>query len=163
MEQLNHYESLKKVNIKNTNFQILLILCDISPENAGIILRSAEAFSVSQILYYGKNLDKIQKIKKISRGSKVKLDHTDLLSILSLKQSGYSLFALEITDTAKSIEEIKLTDKVCFIVGNEKTGVPSELLSICDKSYFIPMAGTISSLNVAVASSILMYSIFIKA
>jgi 23S rRNA (guanosine2251-2'-O)-methyltransferase len=49
------------------------------------------------------------------------------------------------------------TDPVCIIMGAEDTGVPYEHLKLCDEWIKIPMFGTIESLNVSVATGILLY------
>lgn len=48
---------------------------------------------------------------------------------------------------------------MAIIVGNEKTGVSSTLLKLADEKFFIPMKGTVQSLNVSVATGIILFSI----
>ncbi|MBI1812636.1 hypothetical protein HY285_05595 [Candidatus Peregrinibacteria bacterium] len=48
---------------------------------------------------------------------------------------------------------------MCIVVGHELTGVPWELLSLCDVTIQIPMLGKKESLNVAVAVGIALYAL----
>ena len=86
--------------------------------------------------------------------------HIEPLPILQkLKKQGWSLVALEITKDAIDISEYEPSDKVCLIVGHELTGVPDDILSLCDDVVFIPMLGKKESLNVAVAAGIALHQI----
>ena len=44
-----------------------------------------------------------------------------------------------------------------IIVGNEKEGVNQEILAIADKTILIPMKGMVQSLNVSVATALILY------
>jgi tRNA G18 (ribose-2'-O)-methylase SpoU len=46
-----------------------------------------------------------------------------------------------------------------LVVGSEAAGITPELLAICDQRLCIPMQGGVTSLNVAVATGILLYEI----
>ena len=156
MVQLNHYQTLEKMKNISLSSEIILFLCGISSENLGLILRSADIFGVKKVVYFGNELENKQKIKKLSRNSTVDLEFTDDKNFLHiLKEDGYLLVALEITDSAEPISQMKLNKKTCLIVGNEQHGIPQEMLDACEKSYYIEMASkNISSLNVAIATSI---------
>lgn len=77
--------------------------------------------------------------------------------LITLKEDGWSLVALEITPDAVDVAEYKPADRVCLIVGHELSGVPPEILSLCDAVVFIPMLGQKESLNVAVAAGIALH------
>lgn len=88
----------------------------------------------------------------------------DPLEILTkLKADGWSLVALEITPDAVDIIDYKPKDNVCLIVGHELTGVPPEILSLCDATVMIPMLGQKESLNVAVAAGIALHALRVAA
>jgi tRNA G18 (ribose-2'-O)-methylase SpoU len=80
--------------------------------------------------------------------------------ILSLKQLGIKICALELTSTSKPYYQIKANDlPICLIIGNEISGVSHELLDICDFSIEIPQYGIKQSLNVAVAYGIAVFDL----
>jgi TrmH family RNA methyltransferase len=47
----------------------------------------------------------------------------------------------------------------CLILGSEQKGLSAEQLSVCETSLALPMRGRASSLNLAVAAGILLYSL----
>jgi len=49
-----------------------------------------------------------------------------------------------------------------LVLGNEQKGLSQEQMAACDVTLSMPMKGRVSSLNLAVAAGILMYSIFDK-
>jgi len=53
--------------------------------------------------------------------------------------------------------ETSLRDPVAIIVGSEEKGISAQVLKMCDDLVSIPLYGNISSLNVSVAASLLMY------
>lgn len=58
---------------------------------------------------------------------------------------------------ASSIDDIKSTDKMAFVMGNEGNGVRDETIAMSDASLYIPI-DTMESLNVGVAAGIVMYT-----
>ena len=79
---------------------------------------------------------------------------------MNLKDSGYQIIALEITNTSTPLRHGSYMQKTCLIVGNEKKGIPEDILDVADSSYHIEMVGGhISSLNVSIATSIALYEI----
>ena len=48
---------------------------------------------------------------------------------------------------------------IALIIGNEGTGIRSELLAMCDKRVTIPQFGQVESLNAAVSAGILLYEV----
>lgn len=155
MKQLNHYETIAKMKIQSTD--LILCLCGISAENLGLIMRTADIFSVKEIYYLGSSELNYNKIKKNSRGSNVTITFLDGINKLfyDLKSQGYDIIALEITDSAIPLRTVKLKEKTCLVVGNEKTGVPQEILDMVDNACYIEMLGkNISSLNVSISTAI---------
>lgn len=79
-------------------------------------------------------------------------------AIRFLKESGVKVFAA--TEKAPSVYTNTSYDSpVAIVVGAEDTGVAMENLRICDEMVSIPQYGTIGSLNVSVAASIMIYEV----
>ncbi len=154
MRQLDHYEILTKM--PHAQHEIILFVCGLASENLGMIMRSADVFSVKQIYYYGEYIPAKKRAYKVSRGSSVPVIQTSDTKILTnLAEEGYKLISLEITDTAKPLRTYVFPEKCCLIVGNESQGVPQELLDISEDSCYIEMSGScIPCMNVAVSVSI---------
>lgn len=160
MKQLNHYESLEKM--PQINLDYVIYACSISSQNLGLISRSADIFGTKEI-YYLENDKTIneKQFKKLSRNSNVPIfPSKGLETLLKLKHEGYSIVALEITDTSVPLRKMNFKQKVCLIIGNEQNGIPQEILDLADYSCHIEMIGNhISSLNVSIATSIALYEI----
>ena len=79
-------------------------------------------------------------------------------TIVRLRESGIRVVgATEKTD--KLIYETNLTGPLAVIMGSEENGISPEYLKLCDEKVKIPMTGKIASLNVSVATGIIMYEI----
>ena len=65
-------------------------------------------------------------------------------------------------ENAVNHSEIEPQTEFALIMGNEGSGVDPELLAAADATVKIPMYGKAESLNVAVATGILLYTLFEK-
>jgi 23S rRNA (guanosine2251-2'-O)-methyltransferase len=73
-----------------------------------------------------------------------------------LKDSGVTVFAATEKATT-NYTEVTYNHPVAIIIGAEDTGVAAKNLRICDEMIKIPQFGTIGSLNVSVAASVIVY------
>ena len=79
-------------------------------------------------------------------------------SLKFLKESGLSIVAAT-EKTGKKYTEVKLDGPVAIIMGSEGKGISEEYLKFADEQVSIPILGDIDSLNVSVASGILLYEV----
>lgn len=127
------------------------------PGNIGTILRTSEAMGIDSIYYIKGTADFFSpKLVRASMGSiyfmKIKL----LKDIDYLKAKGYKIYA-SCLDNAVSATNSFTDDKIALIIGNESNGVSDELIDKSDKKIKIKIKGKAQSLNVAVATSMLLY------
>jgi 23S rRNA (guanosine2251-2'-O)-methyltransferase len=73
-----------------------------------------------------------------------------------LHMNGIKVFASEMT-ASKTIGETDLKEPCAIIMGSEDKGIYPALMKICDERIKIPMAGDFESLNVSVATGIILY------
>jgi 23S rRNA (guanosine2251-2'-O)-methyltransferase len=73
-----------------------------------------------------------------------------------LHLNGIKVFASEMQANAM-LHELNLNEPCCVVMGSEDKGVFPPLMKICDEKFKIPMAGTFESLNVSVATGIILY------
>ena len=73
-----------------------------------------------------------------------------------LKDEGFSLVATSLEESKNFFEE-DLSGKVILSVGNEGNGISEEIFELADKKVKIPMPGGAESLNVGVATSIILF------
>lgn len=74
-----------------------------------------------------------------------------------LRKDGFKIYASSISEDAKSIYELDLSEKVAIVLGNEHRGVSKEASQLADERIIIPMFGMVQSLNVSVAAAIILY------
>ncbi|HEY1074626.1 MAG TPA: RNA methyltransferase [Patescibacteria group bacterium] len=87
-------------------------------------------------------------------------EHTPstLETVTHLKKSGYTVIAVEITDTSQPIHPIS-SRPLAIVLGNEKEGINQEILALADEILHIPMHGVGKSLNVSVSYGIAGYEL----
>jgi 23S rRNA (guanosine2251-2'-O)-methyltransferase len=150
---------------------IVLMLDNIrSVHNVGSIFRTAETAGVSKVYCLGTTptpLDRFSQKRKDF--AKVALGAEDLVSweylesgeslIRRLKKDGFQIVALEQDQNSINFKKIKLGKNVALIVGNEVGGVSKSLLKLVDEIAEIPMKGKKESLNVSVATGIMLFEL----
>ncbi|MFI5270629.1 MAG: TrmH family RNA methyltransferase [Candidatus Saccharimonadales bacterium] len=156
---------------------IILLVHDIrSAHNVGSLLRTAEGLGVSKVLLSGytpyPSMPNDARLPHLSRKLTAQIDKTALGAseyiswehidepyslINELKASGYYIVGLEQTPDAINLSSFTAPDKCLLIIGREVEGVEQELLDVCDKTVYIPMAGKKESLNVVQATAIALY------
>ncbi|MDP6561918.1 MAG: TrmH family RNA methyltransferase, partial [Candidatus Peribacteraceae bacterium] len=77
--------------------------------------------------------------------------------IEKLKSDRWNVVALEIKEGAQEVSKYSPPEKTCLVVGHEVTGVPREIIDVCDDVVYIPMHGKKESLNVSVALGIALH------
>jgi 23S rRNA (guanosine2251-2'-O)-methyltransferase len=75
-----------------------------------------------------------------------------------LHLNGIKVFASEMT--AETVcQRIDFSDPCAIVMGGEEHGVYPALMKICDEKFKIPMLGDFESLNVSVATGIILYEV----
>lgn len=127
------------------------------PGNVGTVIRSADAFGASLIVYSPDTADPFS--PKAIRASMGSVYHVPLLcmpvpeAVTGLRKTGFSCFCGHLKGTETMPEHGQNT---AFIVGNEGNGVSEEVASLCTK-YRLPMPGRAESLNAAAFASVMLY------
>ncbi len=141
----------------------VLILDDIQdPGNLGTIIRSSVAFNIDTIILSNNTVDLYNdKVIRASEGMlfKINILRDDIVNVINhLKANNYSIYGTKV-DGGKDISTIKPSSKYALVMGNEGAGVKDEILNLCDEYLYIPMNSECESLNVGVATSIILYSL----
>jgi 23S rRNA (guanosine2251-2'-O)-methyltransferase len=151
-------------NAKKTSLPLILILDEIQdPHNVGAILRSAECSRVIGVLITKHNSATITTIvTKTSAGATehLKIAQVNNLSqtIDELKKNSFWIVGSSL-ENAKNYTEIDYKIPIALIVGNEEKGIRRLTAEKCDFLVKIPMLGKIQSLNVSVATGIILFEI----
>lgn len=152
------------INMQNKELKSgeLVVLVDKvqDPGNMGTIIRTAHAAGVAGIVMTKGTVDIYNdKTLRSTMGSifYIPIVEDDSLDFVkSLKKEGYKLVVSSLQGKNNFFEE-NLQGKVMIAVGNEGNGVSDEVYDIADIKVKIPMPGEAESLNVAVATSIMIY------
>jgi len=141
----------------------LLILDDIQdPGNLGTIVRSSVAFNIDTIVLSSNTVDLYNpKVVRATQGMifNINIIKRELLDfVLELKGKGYQIYATKVNG-GKSLKEVEKLKKFAIIMGNEGAGVKEELLDLADQYLYIDMNDKCESLNVGVATSIILYEL----
>jgi tRNA (guanosine-2'-O-)-methyltransferase len=80
--------------------------------------------------------------------------------IAVLKSEGFKVLAAHPAEGARDYREVDLTEPVAFMMGAELEGLSDEGLALADELLVIPMAGMVRSLNVSVATALLLFEAF---
>lgn len=148
----------EKVEIKGN---VILLDGLQDPGNVGTIIRSSVAFNIDTIVVGDNTVDIYN--EKVLRASEGMLYNVNIVkknlidAIKYLKDNNYTVIGTKV-DGGKNIKDINV-DKYAFVVGNEGNGISNEVLDLCDEYVYIKMNAAAESLNVGVASSIIMYEI----
>lgn len=75
----------------------------------------------------------------------------------TLKAQNMQLLAAHLSDEAVDYRDVDYTQPTCILLGNEKRGVSTEAALRADKHIVIPMLGMVQSLNVSVATAVILF------
>ena len=132
------------------------------PGNMGTILRTASALGIDMVILSNDCVD-IYNPKTIRsamgavfKQKTVKVPNAKDL-ITHLNGLGFETYAAALKQDAKELGGFKLSPKHCFVAGNEGHGLDADIIDACTSAVIIPMMPNNESLNVASASSILMW------
>lgn len=130
------------------------------PHNLAAIVRTADAVGIGEV--HATFPDGVKfRGHHTSSGAKrwVKTHRHESLTdgVKLLKEQGMQLLCANFSDEAVDFRSVDYTKPTCLLVGSELVGVSSEAAEIADKHVIIPMMGMVQSLNVSVATALILY------
>lgn len=130
------------------------------PNNVSAIIRSADAAGVHKIHAVWPD-PKMRTLSHTSAGARnwVEVDTHESIddAVGELKGQGMQILATNLSDTAVDFRDIDYTKPTAVILGGEKHGITPHALSMADQDIIIPMVGMVQSLNVSVASALILF------
>lgn len=149
---------------------LILILDNIrSLNNIGSVFRTADAFLIEKIYLCGITATPPHKdIHKTALGAteNVAWEYVEntLDVVQKLQNEKVSVWAIEQTEKAILLDAFqpKKNIKHAFILGNEVRGVAQEVVNACGQALEIPQFGTKHSLNISVATGVVVWDYFTK-
>ena len=160
-------EFLKNSEAKEKSI-VLMLDSIFDPQNFGALLRSCECFGVDAVIWSkNRGCDLTPVVSKASVGAS---ELIPLIKVTNLaeamrkfQEADYWSFTAEIGEGASKLTELTFPEKTLLIVGSEGKGVQNLLSRKADTKVYIPMYGKIDSLNVAQATSVLLYQWSLQA
>ncbi|MXP50367.1 tRNA (guanosine(18)-2'-O)-methyltransferase TrmH [Pantoea sp. Eser] len=130
------------------------------PHNVSAVIRTADAVGIHEVhAVWPSQRMRTQASASAGSNSWVKVvTHRTIGDVLAeLKQQKMQVLATHISADAVDFREIDYTRPTCILMGQEKTGITDEALALADQEIIIPMVGMVQSLNVPVASALILY------
>lgn len=157
------YSSLDEIikASKGKTQPLILILDEINdPHNFGAIIRSADAFSVDGIIIKSRNqVDVNMTVSKVATGAtnyvKIAMVNNISSAIKTLKDNGFWIYAAD-GSGKDDYQKVNYSGSVALVMGSEGFGISKLVLDNSDFVIKIPMTGHVNSLNVSVATGILL-------
>jgi 23S rRNA (guanosine2251-2'-O)-methyltransferase len=162
---LVQYLDLQQVidHVVNEGALPLFIMLDgvTDVRNIGAIARTALCCGAQAIIIPDKGVGALnEEALKSSAGALEKINICRVNSLMkavdSLHLNGIKVYASEMT-AAQPVFETDFKEPCCIVMGSEDKGVFPALMKICDGNIRIPMAGDFESLNVSVATGMILY------
>lgn len=157
MSQFEHQRH--KPGASLTRPRELVVACAPMRSNVNIssIARTASACAIERLILTGN----ASLISKIARDGADELEfsvHRTLKPVLiKLRRDGYRLVGLEQATNSVSMHDYKFSRRTAMVIGNERTGLTSDILDVLDDVVEIPVYGLPHSFNAATATSMMLY------
>lgn len=138
----------------------ILVLDNIQdPGNLGTIIRSAVAFGIDTIVASTDTVDVYNlKTLRSSEGMVFNINYVrkNLLEFLPRIKEKYTIYTTNVINGSR-VDKLEKKIPYAIIMGNEGNGVKDDISSFADETIYIPMNDACESLNVAIATSIILY------
>ncbi len=155
------------VSMKETSLEdvlkgdFLLFLENIQdPGNLGTLFRTAEGAGVKGIIISKGSADIYNpKVIRSTMGSIFRMPYIyveDIAPVIAKESSNMNIYAAAL-EGAKDYTTVSYTGRCGILIGNEGNGLKNETIKAAGKSVYIPMQGSVESLNASISGAILMY------
>ena len=133
------------------------------PGNLGTILRTADSVGAGGVVLLGESCDPFSvEAVRASMGSifSVKLARASFSDLLKFRTArGATLIGASLKGMALEADRA-VGGRAVLLMGNEQSGLPAEMEAACDLLVRIPMRGRADSLNLAVATAVMLYDLW---
>lgn len=153
---------LRVAKDKNKNHFILILDGIEDPHNFGSIIRVAECLGVDGIIISKNRACPVNDtVSKVSAGA---IEHVKIAKVTNinteierLKKENIWVYACELG--GEDLDKANLSGDIAIVMGSEGKGVSALTRKICDGVVTMQMYGRVNSLNVSVATGIVLYEI----
>ncbi|MDZ4785787.1 MAG: TrmH family RNA methyltransferase [bacterium] len=157
--ELDTEKFLSQIKDKKLEAPIVLVDGLKNPHNFGSVLRSCANFGVKYVIG-DQEMPKLSAAAcRVAEGGAEHLNlvRTDNLGdiLMRLKKSGFSIISTS-SHAKASIFSTKFPAKTVLVMGSESVGISRRIEDLSDQVLSIPSSGSIQSLNVSTATSIIL-------
>lgn len=153
---------VKKIKSTDIFGRVLILDAIQNPGNMGTILRSAVAFNIDTVIVGTGSVSIYNsKVIRASEGMLFKLNIVESsLDVIfdELHKDGYKIMSTSVTDGV-DIKKVRVPLKSAIVIGNEGSGISEFVKKNTDEFIHIKMNELCESLNVGVATSIILYEL----
>ena len=155
---------VKKIEERKINGNVL-VLDDIQdPGNLGTIIRSAVSFGIDTIVASKNTVDVYNsKVIRATEGMLFKINYLkrDLVEFIKANKDTLTFITTDVR-TGKDIKDIEIPGNYALIMGNEGNGVSDAVSELVPNKVNIKISEKCESLNVSIATSILLYELYTR-
>ncbi|HEY4624313.1 MAG TPA: RNA methyltransferase, partial [Solibacillus sp.] len=147
--------------VKSSWKKFLLIDAVQDPGNVGTMIRTADAAGMDAVILGKGSADPFN--PKTIRSTQGSIFHLPVLRgelvdwVEQLQERDIPIYGTALDATSVVYNQVQKTPSFAVIMGNEGSGISKELLTKTTKNVIIPIMGGAESLNVAVATGIVLY------
>ncbi|XP_053316169.1 probable methyltransferase TARBP1 [Spea bombifrons] len=151
-----------KLGKSNGSLIVIASLID-KPTNLGGLCRTCEIFGASALVVDSLHHVNDKQFQYLSVSAEqwlplVEVKPSQLIGYLQLKKAqGYTIIGVEQTAKSVDLTEYSFPEKSLLLLGNEREGIPANLIQHLDVCVEIPQQGIIRSLNVHVSGAVLIW------
>lgn len=129
--------------------------------NFSAILRTCDAVGVHRIYYYYEGEGDVSINEGITIGAHkwlfLERVKRPVEKLSAMKREGFQIVATWIGEDSVDFRKVDYTEPTVVVVGNELSGVSREVTELADIKIVVPMVGMVRSLNVSVATAVILY------
>ncbi|XP_043111983.1 probable methyltransferase TARBP1 isoform X1 [Puntigrus tetrazona] len=145
-----------------SNLMVVASLID-KPTNLGGLCRTCEIFGAKALVLDSLRHVSDKQFQALSVSSELwlpmlEVKPAELSDFLQLKKrEGYWVIGVEQTSNSQSLQDYMFPERSLLLLGNEREGIPANLLQLVDVCVEIPQHGVTRSLNVHVSAALLVW------
>lgn len=161
------YRPIEETNIKKKKRMDVIVMASLIDKapNLGGLARTCEVFNIGAMTMNSETFLNDRAFLTAAASAErwlpiLNLPTADIERFIKThRKLGYKIIGLEQTSNSIPLKEFKFTEKCLIILGNEKEGIPQNIIQLIDNCVIIPQYGEIRSLNVHVSAALMLWEL----
>ncbi len=159
---MNNHRFQRLAEVLNCRQPDLTVIMDNvhKPHNLAAIVRTCDAVGILEAHAISSS-SSICLSQKAAGGCKkwiaIKTHKTIQEAYSHLRQQGFKIYAAHFDSHARDFRQFDYTIPTAIVVGAELDGISPAAVDLCDGTIIIPMVGLVQSLNVSVATALILF------